>query len=343
MIAGTAPYPRNQWYVAASVGELEGGPLQRWLLDTPVVLYRGASGEARALLDRCPHRGLPLSQGRIVGDTLQCRYHGMRFDGAGRCVDLPSGGPVSDRLCVTPYPLVQRWQWLWIWMGDPELTDPAAIPDIGPFGFGREDWCDEVGPLLPVAANYLLPFENLLDASHISFLHHGLIDSGDVAAQPFTTELHGDWMRVSRFIENETVSPLTQATFAMASGTANRTITADAHAPNLCGIRVDITGTDNGGEGTRTNQLMVGITPVSRGCCMQFTAIAQNFPFANPNREADVRSLLMEDVEAMESIQALIDKIDPAQCQEVSVNADAPAMRMRRRIIDMLAAEGSVE
>ncbi len=341
MIAGDAPYPRNQWYVAASAAELDAGPLQRWLLDTPVALYRSASGEPCALFDRCPHRGLPLSQGRVVEDTLQCTYHGMRFDASGRCVDVPSGGPVSERLCVRAYPLVQRWQWLWIWMGDPEQADPDAIPDLTQFGFGQDGWHAEVGPLLPVKANYLLPFENLLDASHISFLHHGLIDSGDVASLPFTSEMSGDWMSVRRHIENETMSPLTQATFAMSAETADRTITGDAHAPNLCGIRVDLTATDGSGETTRTNQLMVGITPVSRDSCIQFTAIAQNFPFENPNREEDVRSLLMEDVDAMESIQALIDRLESSQCQEVSVHADTPAMRMRRHIVHMLASEGA--
>ena len=339
MIAGTAPYPRNQWYVAASLKEVENGPLHRWILDKPVVLFQSESGEHVALFDRCPHRGLPLSLGKVVGETIQCTYHGMRFGSDGHCAEIPSGGPISDRMCVESFPLVQRWQWLWIWMGDPALADESKIPDLAQFGFGREGWHHEIGPLLPVSANYLLPFENLLDASHISFLHHGLIDSGDVATMPFTTETDGDWMRVIRQIENEQVSPLTQTTFATAAATADRIITADAHAPNLCGIRVDLKSTDERQQGTRTNQLMVAITPVTKDRCLQHTAICQNFPFLNENREQDVRNLLMEDVEAMESIQALLDALDPESHTEVSVHADTPAMRMRREIQRMLESE----
>lgn len=342
MIAGTAPYPRNQWYVAASINEIQRDPLQRWILDTPVVLFQSGSGEPVALFDRCPHRGLPLSQGKVVDDTIQCTYHGLRFDRDGACVAIPSGGPISERMCVQSFPIVLRWQWLWIWMGDPALADESTIPDLGRFGFGQDGWYHEVGPLLPVKANYLLPFENLLDASHISFLHHGLIDSGDVASMPFTTETSGDWMRVIRQIENEVVSPLTQTTFATAAATADRTITADAHAPNLCGIRVDLASTDERDQGTRTNQLMVAITPVATGRCLQHTAICQNFPFLNQNRDEDVRNLLMEDVVAMESIQSLLDELDPGSLREVSVHADTPAMRMRREIQRMLESEAAL-
>lgn len=339
MIAGDADYPRNQWYVAAYSHELDQGPLQRWLLDTPVLLYRAESGTPVALFDRCPHRGLRLSAGSIIGETIQCAYHGMRFDREGACVDVPSGGPISSRMCVASYPIVEQWRWLWIWMGEPELANPDAVPNLGDFGFGRDGWYDEPSGLLPVAANYLLPFENLLDASHISFLHHGLIDSGDVATMPFEIEQRGDWMKVIRHIPDEFVSPLTRATFATETERADRTITADAHAPNLCGIRVDLQPVGSAADEIRTNQLMVGITPASRTRSYQFTAVAQNFPFLNPNREEDVRNLLMEDVAAMEDIQRLMDRLDPADRVEVSVNADTAAMRMRKHIERMLLTE----
>jgi vanillate O-demethylase monooxygenase subunit len=294
-----------------------------------------------ALFDRCPHRGLRLSAGSLVDDTIQCTYHGMRFDKRGECVAIPSGGPIAERMCVRSYPMVEQWQWLWIWMGDPALADPALVPGIEAFGFGRAGWFHETSGMLPVAANYLLPFENLLDASHITFLHHGLIDAGGVAGLPFRTEQTGNWLRVVREIPDEPISPLTMKTFGFPTERAHRTITADAHVPNLCGIRVDLAPAENPAAVAMTNQLLVGITPASRSSCYEFTAVAQTFAFANANREEDIRNLLMEDVNAMEDIQRLFDRLGPARCAEVSVASDSAAMRMRRLVTRMLAAEGS--
>ncbi len=338
-IAGNADAPRNQWYVAAYSSELGRTPLHRWILGDPLVMFRTASGAPVALFDRCPHRGLRLSAGKLQGDTIECTYHGMRFAADGKCTLIPSGSPISDRMCVKSYPIVEQWQWLWVWPGDPALADPSLIPAIEPFGFGKEGWYHETSGLLPVAANYLLPFENLLDASHITFLHHGLIDSGDVAAMPYRTEQEGNWLRVIREVPDEPVSPLTAKTFGFETDRAHRTITADAHVPNLCGIRVDLAPAGRPTETAMTNQLLVAITPATRNSCHEFTAVAQTFPFANPNREDDVRNLLMEDVVAMEDIQRLIDQLGPERCEEVSVGCDASAMRMRRMVARMLEAE----
>ena len=82
-------YLRNAWYVAAWGEEIGSAPLGRTLLGEPVVLYRGADGKAVALADRCCHRGLPLSMGRVEGDRIRCGYHGLVFDPQGICVEVP--------------------------------------------------------------------------------------------------------------------------------------------------------------------------------------------------------------------------------------------------------------
>ena len=132
-------------------------------------------------------------------------------------------------------------------------------------------------------------------------------------------------------------------TFDFQTDRAHRTITADAHVPNLCGIRVDLAPADNPAAPAMTNQLLVAITPASRTSCYEFTAVAQTFPFANANREEDMRNLLMEDVNAMEDIQRLFDRLGAAHCDEVSVSSDRSAMRMRRIVAQMLAGEGSFQ
>jgi phenylpropionate dioxygenase-like ring-hydroxylating dioxygenase large terminal subunit len=337
--AGNAQYPRNQWYVAAYSHEVSRTPMHRWIMEQPVVMYRTEEGKPVALFDRCPHRGLRLSAGKVVRDEIQCTYHGLRFAPNGSCVAIPSGGPISPRVRVQSYPVSEQWKWIWIWMGDADKADPALIPDMRRFGFGLAGWYAEPGPLLPLKANYLLPFENLLDASHISFLHHGLIDSGEVAFQPFEAEQEGQWLRVVRAIENEPISPLTAVTFGFKGERIHRKIIADANVPNMCGIRVEMTAADDPGAAPRINQLIVGITPESLTTSLEFTAVSQSFPFENPNRDEDLRNLLMEDVLAMEDIQRLFNQLGPERSVEYSVQADAPAMRMRRMVGEMLALE----
>ena len=339
LVPGTAPYPRNAWYVAATAAELGREPLHRWLLGKPVLLYRQEDGHPAALFDRCPHRGYPLSAGKIVGDAVECGYHGLRFAADGRCILIPSGGAMPQGLGVASYPVVERWQWVWIWMGDPALADPGLIPDLAGFGLGQPDWHSETSVTLAINANYLLSFENFLDASHITFLHTGQIDSGDVAGEPLEMQVDGGRIVVARRIVDELQSPLTMRTFGFEGDRAHRTITAEALPPSLCGIRVEVEPVVQSATARQVNQLVVGITPQDDTRTLQFTAVTQTFPFFNPGRHDDLRNLLMEDVVAMEKIQALHDALPPQERVEYGLLADKGAYQARRMLAAMLRNE----
>jgi len=99
-------YLKNTWYVAAEAGELDNGPIERTIMDYPVALFRMEDGTAAAMHGVCPHRYYPLARGKVVGNTLQCNYHGFCFDGrSGECVHVPSQpAPKSFRQQI--YPLV---------------------------------------------------------------------------------------------------------------------------------------------------------------------------------------------------------------------------------------------
>ena len=85
----------NQWFVACQSKTLQDKPVKLTLQGVPLVLFRGAGGVPAALLDRCPHRNVPLSGDKVQGDgTLECPYHGWRFDGSGACRAVP--GLVSE-------------------------------------------------------------------------------------------------------------------------------------------------------------------------------------------------------------------------------------------------------
>lgn len=166
-----ATYLRNAWYQAGWSDELiEGKTLSRVLLDVPLMLFRDENGSAVALLDRCPHRFAPLSLGRIENGVVRCGYHGLAFDAHGRCVHNPNG-PIPPRARVPVFPVLERHAALWVWFGDPVRADTRALPD-----FAFIDQTPATARFfghMPTAAHYQLITDNLLDLSHVEFLHSG--------------------------------------------------------------------------------------------------------------------------------------------------------------------------
>ncbi|WP_293882116.1 aromatic ring-hydroxylating dioxygenase subunit alpha [Sphingomonas sp.] len=169
-MAGT--YLRNSWYVAAWSREIADKPFARTMLDEDIVLYRGADGAVAALEDRCPHRHLPLSMGSVTPAGLQCGYHGLVMGGDGRCVSVPSQQAAPPNARVKAYVVVERYGWVWVWMGAAENADPALIPD-----FGLLDSAEHaaVGKTNRVACDYRLVTDNLMDLSHVGYVHTSTI------------------------------------------------------------------------------------------------------------------------------------------------------------------------
>lgn len=167
---------KNAWYVACWSDEVKQGEMfHRKLLDETVVFYRKEGGAAVALQDRCPHRFIPLHLGKMVGDTIECAYHGLAFDCSGKCVKNPHGdGKVPAAARVRSYPVADKYGMLWIWMGS-QAADVGTIPDYGVLeseaGFATSHG------YLHMDANYELMGENLLDLSHVTYLHRGYLGS----------------------------------------------------------------------------------------------------------------------------------------------------------------------
>lgn len=166
----TATYLRNAWYVAAWAHEVADKPFARRILNEAVVLFRDSGGAARALADRCSHRFAPLHMGKVVGDAIQCAYHGLQFAASGACVHNPHGnGAISSNNRVRAFPLVERHGALWIWMGEPECADPSTIVNIEELT-SHERFATAYG-YVHARANYQLVADNLLDLTHAQYLH----------------------------------------------------------------------------------------------------------------------------------------------------------------------------
>jgi renierapurpurin 18,18'-hydroxylase len=155
----------NHWYVVAQSQEIQNAPVGVTLWRQAIVLFRDQTGQVQALEDRCPHRQVKLSHGKIVNDRLECAYHGWQFDTTGACVAVPS---LTERQklpgCrLRQYPVIEQDGFIWLFPGDAELAaqhQPLAIPEWDHLNF--------IGSVavLECEAHYSFLIENLMDMYH---------------------------------------------------------------------------------------------------------------------------------------------------------------------------------
>ena len=175
---------RNCWYVVAWDHEIPAydSPelFSRVVLGEPVLVFRQQDGALAAIEDRCCHRHAPLSKGRREGDCIRCGYHGLKFNAQGACVDAPGIGFIPEQACVRTYPLAVRNRWVFVWMGEPQKADPALLPDN--FSCDHADWKHRPG-YLHYDTPCLLICDNLLDFSHLSYVHEKTLGGTTAIAQ----------------------------------------------------------------------------------------------------------------------------------------------------------------
>ena len=203
-----APFLKNAWYVAAWPEEIGRTLLHRQITGEHVVLFRQENGVAVALRDQCPHRFAPLSMGTLIGDRIECKYHGLQFDGSGRCALNPHApGTVPPTMATHAYPLVERHGLVWIWMGESVRAKADAIPDLA--------YLQDAARFRTVRNYFNLPygvelmFDNLMDLSHADFLHKGLISQGmdEKTRTTMTTTDDGDRVSVRWVLRDTLPSP----------------------------------------------------------------------------------------------------------------------------------------
>jgi vanillate O-demethylase monooxygenase subunit len=163
------PFLRNTWYVGAFASEIGDQLLSRRICNELIAFWCRSDGTVAAVEDRCPHRFVRLSDGTKEGDEVRCRYHGLKFDGSGACTERPfeKDAPLSQ-IKVKSYPVTEREGAIWIWMGDHDKADPELVPHF--FFVGHPDYVNIEG-YLKIKGNYELITDNLLDLSHVQFLH----------------------------------------------------------------------------------------------------------------------------------------------------------------------------
>jgi len=200
-----SPFLRNAWYVAALSRDVARTPVAARLLGDEVVLFRKQDGRPVALEDACPHRRLPLSMGRVKGDAIECGYHGLTFDDCGRCIDAATQDRVPPFAQVRSYPVQDRYGLLWIWMGEPALAASTPVLEIPTHD--APGWSLTQGDYLVCQCNYLWLVDNLLDPSHVAWVHRTSFAGAGTESTPLNITQDERGVNVDRWLENQPPPP----------------------------------------------------------------------------------------------------------------------------------------
>jgi len=340
---GIAVFVKNCWYVAAWDHEVPAaGCLARTIVGEPIVLWRDAGGAIVALQDRCWHRGAPLSMGRVEGDTLRCLYHGLAFDQRGVCVDIPSQARIPPTAAVRSYPIFVAYHWVWIWMGDPALADPATI--VPTPWLDSPDWRYQPD-YLHYDTNYLLIADNLLDFSHLPFLHaSSLGGSPDYAAVLPQVELLERGVRLTKWVM-DTEPPAYSARFGATdvNGKVDRWMFYDFVAPGILvmdsGMRA--AGASDDAPGRIAFRGCQALTPETENSTHYFFAHCHDFGLDDPAVTAAIHGGILtafEEDRQMISAQQRNLALDPG-FRMMPLAVDGGLQQFRHAIDRLIKAE----
>ena len=186
----------NFWYPAEESKSLVDKPLKVQMLGLQFVLWRDAQGRAHCAHNTCTHRGGSLGDGKVVGDCIQCPYHGWKFNGAGACERIPSLGPLDKiprRSRLDAYPVEERYGLVFVFLGDlPESERPTIMPCNE---YGQSGW-RTLTMRYRWKASYVRLVENQSDPSHVEYVHAGFGMAGkstDYRVPKINIEETGPW------------------------------------------------------------------------------------------------------------------------------------------------------
>jgi len=292
--------------------------LARQLLSKRVIFFRDNAGEVSALEDRCSHRFAPLSIGRHTGDGVRCMYHGLVFNGKGTCVEEPGVKGVSRGTDIQSYPIAEKDGFIWIWMGDPALASTDTIPDCS-YQSQPNVWNWEPRYRY-FNADYRLIVDNLLDFSHLTFVHENTLGgSSKIADIKPKTELYDKGVRITRwYLDEEKIAPYLRG-FETFKGNVDRWNIYDLETKgNIFNMDSGSAPAGSGApEGTFVSEAMLFhatqiITPETEKSSHFFWSYAHNFNLGNPEFTTMLTDRIAEgfeeDKEMIEAQQVIVDE-----------------------------------
>lgn len=336
---------KNCWYVAAFGNEVSNRPLGRRILGRDLVLFRQSNGTVSALEDRCCHRGMPLSLGELKGDLLRCNYHGLEYDCSGKCVFIPGQKSIPPAARVRSYPVCERGRALWVWMGNPEN---AAESDIPPFPwFDDLDWAWK-GKMFPIKCNYQMLNDNLLDLSHLAYVHRGTLGGNPEThfnAEMETTHTERSVKVVRRMPDCE--PPPTYTRMVELKGRVDRWQEIEFFSGLITlysgGVDAGTGAYEGHREGGFQLRLFDAVTPESETTTLNLFCCGHNFRVNEPDVTnqlfSEFESVVSEDIRVLEAQQVRLE--NSVEHSFVNIRADGPGILARRLLAKMATHETS--
>lgn len=338
---------QNAWYVASWSRDLEPGALlPRTVLGENVVLFRDGNGAPAALLDRCPHRSLPLSKGKLKNGALECGYHGLTFDGTGACTRVPTQRTMPENAAVRSYPVAENMGMVWIWMGDAALADPAEIFDLPQYH--QPEWGVAHGDALEIDCDYLLVCDNLCDPTHVNYVHPTTLGDPDIPDAPITYE-ETDWGVTTRrwTLGSKPIGFLKAFGGFTDDDKVDRWQFYDMHLPTAAiidfgGAAADTGLREGGGEGRIQLYSCHFMTPVTEDRTIDYWLHVRNFAPDDPSVGEGIsdqfRIAFAEDKVILQAIQA--EEQAHGTRGRIGLDLDASAGLFRRLVRNRIRDEG---
>ncbi|MEV6258892.1 Rieske 2Fe-2S domain-containing protein [Nocardia sp. NPDC051911] len=338
--SGLGPLVKNAWYVIAERAEVGRELRQITVLGEPMVIFRAEDGTPVVLDDRCAHRRYSLAASHLEGDTIRCGYHGFTYDKSGACIFAP-GVSGDIRFGVRKYDAAERGPWLWAWMGDADTADLDLLPF--PEDQPGETWDGAHGYTFN-ECNYLLVHENLLDLTHLHYLHGPQVADVTYATTP-PTALKTDDPRAVGHGKDLTCEHGPAAMWAGTDPSAiiRRVETVWSLGPSF--HRADQKFLQHDGTPAVPGRMRVlhAITPQDEMTTHQFWGIEIDAPvvFQYDERVAQAQHIFHQDVEAL-TIQNRYVATDRRRgvVTENSIPSDVHGVKFRR-VLQRLAKEES--
>jgi vanillate monooxygenase len=342
-------FQKNAWYVACTPDEIDDKPLGRKICGEAMVFYRGPDGVVAALEDFCPHRGAPLSLGRVVEGKLVCGYHGLEMGCDGKTIAMP-GQRVRGFPAIRSFPVVERHGFVWVWPGDAAQADLAKIHHL--------DWAENPdwaygGGLYHIACDYRLMVDNLMDLTHETYVHASSIGQKEIDETPVTTRTEGDEVITSRFMNNIMAPPFWQMALRgnhlPDDQPVDRWQICRFSPPSHVMIEVGVALAGQGGyeadPKVKASSIVVDfITPETETSIWYFWGMARSFNPQDQALTASIREgqgkIFSEDLEMLERQQQNL-LAWPGR-QLLKLNIDAGGVQSRRVIDRLIAAEQGV-